>query len=338
MQEKLKAWVAGMGVTGGILAPMKCWWYLVNIKYKLGWWRADTPSGETALWMKNHGQDPIIIQRMHTLTGMNMLGVYLAPDGNVTDHVQYLRRKAESWASNMKQSQGLPFAMCYSLQATAFSKEDCRYVMAPIYKTGLPLASIAATTPTVIRMSSINSGGFGMIDPYLHMRISQIEMLITHLWTGTPTGKLLAISIDDITLEMGLSTLWTPDAIRNGLLYANTHSWICHVLQFTLDLNISLHLEGVLFPRHRAHDRTIMQSALQYTNKMPHLRAINSVHMALNVIWLSEISNATGTCIDRVWFKMPDYIPLRNHYRWPSMHHITSTDWCRWRRFLGALC
>jgi Reverse transcriptase (RNA-dependent DNA polymerase). len=350
MQDKLKAWVAGVGVTGGILAPMKCWWYLVTFKYKLGQWRADTPSGEASLWIKNHGQAPITIQRLDTSTGMNMLGVHLAPDGNVKDHVQYLRHKAESWASNMKHSHGnkietwmalhrtIPFAMCYSLQATTLSQEDCRYVMAPIYKTGLPLAGIAATTPTVIRSSPITTGGFGMIDPYLHMGISQIETLITHLWKGTPTGKLLAISMDDIALEIGLSTLWTQEAIRKGLLYANTHSWIRHVLQFTLNLDISLHIDGVLFPRQRVQDRTIMQSALQYTSKVPHLRSINSVRMALNVVWLSEISNATGTCIDRKWFKMPDHIPLRNHFRWPSTHHVTTTDWCRWRRFLGALC
>jgi hypothetical protein len=42
-QEKLIAWVAGVGVTGGILAPLKCWWYLVSFKYKAGGWKAANP-------------------------------------------------------------------------------------------------------------------------------------------------------------------------------------------------------------------------------------------------------------------------------------------------------
>jgi hypothetical protein len=52
MQEKLKAWVAGVGVTGGILAPLKCWWYLVTFKYKTGTWKAISPSENMPLWIQ----------------------------------------------------------------------------------------------------------------------------------------------------------------------------------------------------------------------------------------------------------------------------------------------
>ena len=350
MQETLKAWVAGVGVTGGILAPLKCWWYLVTFKYKLGRWRAVTPTDNLPLWIHHRGREATEIQRLNTSVGMNMLGVYLAPDGNMDDHVKYLRGKAESWANNMNQSRGnqsetwtalhrtIPFAMCYSLQATTLSKSECTYIMAPIYKKGLPLAGIAATIPTVIRTSLIPTGGLGLIDPYLHMGISQVETLITHLWKGTPTGRLIAISLEDIALEIGLSTLWKPDAIRQGLLYSSTNSWIRHVLQFTLDHNISIHLDGLLFPRYRSRDRTIMQLALQYTDKVSILRSINSVRMALHIVWLSEITNANGTCLDTEWLKMPTCLPHRNNYRWPNAHHITSNDWSRWRRFLSTLC
>lgn len=163
MQEKLKAWMAGVGVTGGILAPLKCWWYLVPFKCKAGEWKAANPQENAPLWIQNHGQVvPTEVKRLSTTIGMNMLGVHLAPDGNMTVHIKYLQRKAETWALHMKQSRSnqeetwtvlhrtIPFAMCYSLQATTLSKEDCRHIMAPIYKIGLPLAGIAATIPIVI--------------------------------------------------------------------------------------------------------------------------------------------------------------------------------------------
>jgi hypothetical protein len=162
--------------------------------------------------------------------------------------------------------------------------------------------------------------------------------LVTHLWKGTPTGRLIAISLEDIALEIGLSTLWSPNAIRQGLLYSSTKSWIRHVLQFTLDYDISLHLEGTLFPRYRSLDRTIMQLALQHTNKVSILRSINTVRMALNVVWLSEITNANGTCLDSHWLKMPTHLPRRNTYSWPRVHQVTTKDWSRWRRFLSTLC
>jgi hypothetical protein len=74
-------------------------------------------------------------------------------------------------------------------------------------------------------------GSLGMIDPYIHMGVSQIETLVTNSWKGTLTGQLIAITLDDIALEMGLCNLWQLDSLCQGLLYSSTKSWICHILQ-----------------------------------------------------------------------------------------------------------
>jgi hypothetical protein len=71
---------------------------------------------------------------------MNMLGVYMAPDGNTRDHVRYLRSKAEQWATNMRQASRnnkqevwlalhctIPFVLCYSLPAVTLTADECRY-------------------------------------------------------------------------------------------------------------------------------------------------------------------------------------------------------------------
>jgi Reverse transcriptase (RNA-dependent DNA polymerase). len=49
MQRKLNQWIDTIGVTGGILAPLKCWWYLVTYKYKLGKWKAVSPQTNAEL-------------------------------------------------------------------------------------------------------------------------------------------------------------------------------------------------------------------------------------------------------------------------------------------------
>ena len=86
----------------------------------------------------------------------------MAPDGNSKDHVAVLRQKAAQWAKNITQSQAnqdeiwtaihrtIPFALCYSLPAITLSEDECKYFMAPITKTGLPLAGVSATIPSVV--------------------------------------------------------------------------------------------------------------------------------------------------------------------------------------------
>mmetsp|Transcript_10490 Transcript_10490/g.19595 ORF Transcript_10490/g.19595 Transcript_10490/m.19595 type:complete len:117 (-) Transcript_10490:2007-2357(-) len=53
MQRKITDWNDSVGVTGGILSPSKCWWYLVTFQYIAGKWRAVSPQVDFKLWLKN---------------------------------------------------------------------------------------------------------------------------------------------------------------------------------------------------------------------------------------------------------------------------------------------
>jgi hypothetical protein len=219
MQQKLDVWNDAIGATGGILAPSKCWWYLVTFEYIAGKWKARTPAQQDfQLWIKDESKKSVSLQKIEPNIGMKMLGVKLAPDGNTKDHVEMLREKAISWARSMQQSSAnpeevwtalhrtIPFAIGYSLPAVSLTKDQCRYIMAPVIQTGLSLTGIASTIPAEIRHGPILQGGLGIMDPYIHMGASHITALITHRWQGTPTGKLLDVTIDDLALEMGIAS------------------------------------------------------------------------------------------------------------------------------------
>jgi hypothetical protein len=125
------------------------------------------------------------------------------------------------------------------------SKENCRYVMAPIYKCGLPRTGIPSTIPVAIRHGPSSMGGLGLMDPYLRMGVEQVETFISNRWLKTPTGTLLDITLDDLVLEMGIQSPFSSLGIlKKGLRYASTPSWIKHMLAFTVDNNISLQLKG----------------------------------------------------------------------------------------------
>jgi Reverse transcriptase (RNA-dependent DNA polymerase). len=56
MQQKVLDWNDNIGVTGGILSPEKCWWYLVTFQYVAGKWKAVSPQEDFKLWLKNESK------------------------------------------------------------------------------------------------------------------------------------------------------------------------------------------------------------------------------------------------------------------------------------------
>jgi hypothetical protein len=134
--------------------------------------------------------------------------------------------------------------------------------MAPMHKIALSKAGIVSTIPSAIRSGPMARGRLGIIDMYCYSGVSQIETLISNLWQGTPTGKLLNIALDDTALELGMSDTWHIDNLKHGLLYATNKSWIQHVLEFTVENNICLHLDQNIFKLHRTNDVMVMESAV----------------------------------------------------------------------------
>jgi hypothetical protein len=351
MQKKLDEWNEVIAATGGILSPSKCWWYLVTFEYVAGRWKACSPiNNDFHLWIKAESRRRVSIRHVDTTTGMNMLGVCLAPAGNRRDHVEMLRDKAVRWANSMKQSNAnleevwtalhrtIPYSLCYSLPAVMLTKEECSYAMAPIIRTGLPTAGFVSTIPVAIRSGSISDGGLGIIDLYLHMGVSRIEALVSHLWQRTPTGHLLEVVLDDLGLELGLSKdPWHPDQLSKSLQYTTAHTWIHHTLQFALDHNIFIHLQDPHLPPNREHDYTIMEKVLESIQDKKILQSINRIRMELKLVWMSEMTVANGRTIDRRYLHTAATTFPRNKYRWPLQHHTSKADWQTWRRWIRTI-
>jgi hypothetical protein len=344
MQQKLNEWNELVGVTGGILAPPKCWWYLVTFQYISGKWKAVSPQENFQLWLTDESKKRVTIDCIDPSVGNNMLGVHLAPDGNTTDHVQALRGKAERWVKSIQSSRAnteevwtamhrtIPFSICYSLPAVTLSKDDCRYITAPLTKHGLSCAGIVSTIPSAVKVGSISMGGLGIVDPYIHMGVSQIENFISNTWQKTPTGILQEISLDDFALELGVAVPWTHEALQTGLKYAMTNSWIRHMVKFSLEFDIKIDFRtSHMFRPKRTQDKTIMDIARGYTDKASTLQSINKIRMALQVIWISDILTADGRNIDPRWLFPVHHKIRRNEYQWPLIHHLSQKDWQIWR-------
>jgi hypothetical protein len=309
MQQLINLWTSLIEVTGGRLAPEKCWTYMVDYIFKKGKWTTCHRQQEHALHIPITRNRQHRIKQVDTNTGSNMLGVVMSPNGDNGDHIKALRKKAQTWADNIRTMSRnveevwtamhttIPYSLCYSLPAVTLTQKECKYIMAPIHKDGLPRAGISSTIPSEIRNGPLDDGGLGVMDLFYHQGTSQVASLVSNMWAQNPTGKLLTVAMEDIAMEMGLHQT-TGRWLKYGLTYSTTNSWIKHVLNFMEKNKIVIHNPILDLPAQRENDVTIMQCAIEWTTDSSTLRAINRVRMSLNIIWLTKtqyISLATTT-------------------------------------------
>jgi Reverse transcriptase (RNA-dependent DNA polymerase). len=128
MQRLLNFWTSLIEVTGGLLAPEKCWTYMVDYIFRKGKWTTCNHQQEHALCIPTTSNRQHVIQQVDTHTGSNMLGVVMSPNGNNRDHILVLQRKAQTWANNIRRTMSrnmeevwtalhttIPYSLSYSL-------------------------------------------------------------------------------------------------------------------------------------------------------------------------------------------------------------------------------
>ena len=120
----------------------------------------------------------------------------------------------------------------YPLQALTLSQKECRYILAPVTKVGLPKVGIPTSTPTAMRHAPVEDFGFGILDPYTLQCCSWVQLIVNYIWTNSPTGSLLAVAAEDAQLEMGLTSDLSLQPSWDPLCWLTTSSWIRSCLQF----------------------------------------------------------------------------------------------------------
>lgn len=111
-------------------------------------------------------------------TSSRMLGVYLNPMGNFSDHVQMLKKKVspavgfyprasrltETDVAIFHRSIYIPSVMRYSLAAIAAVEESLSYVQTSILKSMLQKFHISSTIPSALRHGPTELGALGLYD------------------------------------------------------------------------------------------------------------------------------------------------------------------------------
>ena len=277
-----------MKVTGGALRSDKSWWYLVSFAWKKGKWIPTDAGDNINLLANDISGHEVTLQYLPCSHASEMLGVWMAPDGNTTKIESILTAHASNWASNISNSTASQLEtwtalsttispkITYPLPASTLSESSCRSIMYPAYQAALPKAGLSRTLAKPYRHGPLQSGGLGIKDIFHFQGTSRIAALVEHCTRGTPTGQQLHICIEDLVLETGFfGPLWTmPFKLYSK--WCSTHSWMFATCEYCHDHNIILHLQHSCLHPKRPQDKSIMAECAAHFEAKD-LAAINRV-------------------------------------------------------------
>ena len=99
MQSLINSWGSLMEVTGGAIRADKSWWYLIDYVWKRGKWVGTDSCLDVDLIAMDSENKMVSLKRLRCDQAAEMLGIWLAPDGNKKKIISVLKKKALEWGS-----------------------------------------------------------------------------------------------------------------------------------------------------------------------------------------------------------------------------------------------
>ena len=215
MQSLINSWGNLMEVTGGSIRADKSWWYLIDYVWKRGKWVGNDSCMDMDLIATDSNGELVSLKRLRCDQAAEMLGIWLAPDGNKQKVIRVLKKKALEWGSKVRLGNPSPreawtalhtnisARLKYPVPACTLTELECKSIMSPAIRAALPKAGIVSTMETAMRDGPISSLGCGVLSLYHFMGTSRTAFLVEHLAHDTPLGIIFRINIEDLVVDSG---------------------------------------------------------------------------------------------------------------------------------------
>ncbi len=352
LQKLIDTWEQAAKVTGGALEPLKSWWYLVSFKWDKGLWtycnKEDIADFELKTKDKNDVEQKL--QYLEVNSAEEMLGVFIAPDGNNDAQIKKMTDKAVEYGEMVRAGYlqrhevwiGLTHmtmkALEYPLPAISLTEQECDKIMWNALKQFLPRSGINRHIKRDVLYSPIEIQGFGLNNLYLTQGISHVCEIIAHLWQETTTGHFIKSTLEHLRMEIGVNCSILEsnyDYYKDIIL---TKSWIQSTWQFMSNNGIKLKDGTAIIAVDREGDIPLMDLVLA-TNKLTNLEkhTFNRCRMYLQVFTISDICTADGKRItNKTWHGRRQTDNVRR-LQWPTWERPTLQSWTTWRKVLKEI-
>ena len=340
LQTVLTLWDKLMEVNGAAIAPDKCWWYLIDFVWSAGKWKYKDAGRDKVLKVRDKDNNIASLKYLSASEAKEMVGVFLAPDGNQEAQWDALLKKAQIWAGQIRSSPLDPDAVwtamtCtiikgleYPLAATTLTQLQLDKIMVPVTSTALPRAGLTRKFPRSVLYGPVEYQGMGVTNLYDYQYCRHIQDIIDQTWRGTPTGKLIQINLEAVKLEAGLFGPLFDNPIK-VTWFNTTSSWIIETYRYCTTHEIVFTDPGQHITPQCERDRAIMEVFATSGYTQEELVRLNRCRLYYQVTTLSDISDGTGTILSPRWLYRS--IPIHtSQYQWPKQGNPTRRDWDLW--------
>ena len=147
----------------------------------------------------------VSLNRLRCDEAAEMLGIWLAPDGNKNKILTVLKTTALEWAGKVRIGHcsqqkawralhtNISAKLKFPLAACTFTEQECKSIMYPAVKAALPRSGITATLATYVREGPVGSLGAGIISLYHYMGTARTACLVDQLYLKPPLGDIFYI-------------------------------------------------------------------------------------------------------------------------------------------------
>ena len=344
LASMLKMWDELMEVTGAAIAPDKCWWYLVEFTWKKGRWSYSNEGNQFQLKVRNKDGIEESLQYLPSNVAKEMLGVYIAPDGNETAQIKSMKDKSLTWAKHIKGgnlSKNAAWAALnttilksleYPLAATTLSKGQLKSIVFPALGAGLSASGLCSRFPRAIVYGPLAYQGMNIQNLYHTQSIRHVKDMVDQTWKNTPSAKLLKANIEAVKLDAGIGGHIFDRNIPITWLSANK-LWVVDTLKFCQEYSIQFKEPGECLTIKREGDAFLMEGFIAAGAEKTQLQALNRCRLYMQVTTVADISNGEGNKLHPHAFSRKR-IGQRDTYHWPVQGMPPAADWKIWDHYI----
>ena len=347
MQQAIDTWSEGLRTTGGALVPQKCWIHPIEFGFspKGHPTYKSTQSLQLQFTVQDSSQVAHPLTQIEPNIAKETLGVFLAPDGNETEQINYFKRKISTWVTKVRTrhiskhhamlaiNSTIYKTLEYATPALTITKKQWTSILAPLAKCNLQSIGVCSTFPKVLREGSTQHMGLNLKCMYKTQEIQKVEKYLLFRNHKGLVGQMLRLNEESLLLELGVSgSLY--DADFTSLHHLATPSWIKTLWQFLSTYLIRIPMASTPLTPTKQHDFFLIEEFLKAGYTHSKLVALNTCRKYLQVVTLGDITTANGTIILPNIKAGLQHTTSQSTYTWPNQPNPNPAYWKIWRSAL----
>lgn len=307
MQCLASNWAGALCTTGGALKPAKCFWHTLSFTWQRGKYKYKSEDAiKGVVTMPDPVGEPCTIRPLSPSKAKEVMGVWQAPGGNITQQLEELEGKITTWGNLIvngylhRRDIWRAFwgtiwrTISYALPVMTLTEPKGKGLLNGLYRKFLPALGVNRSLPRAYRHAPEQYFGLGLPDAYMEQTISQLEYLVMHMAADTLVGEGLRTSTEHQQLECGMGRFFLELPYQ---CYGSwtTFSWIQQLWQGLSELDTMVKCSRIMVPPlQRLNNAYLMDLFIAPGLSPAKLRRLNRLRIYLQVYCLSDIATGDG--------------------------------------------